>query len=60
MSEMPISAETDVPGQDSGELEGWTLTDEDIRALAERVYRLMKEDLRIERERSGGFRRRFG
>ena len=48
----PVSGET--PAQEAPEpTEEMTMADIDLQALAEKVYRLLKEELRIERDRLG-------
>jgi len=48
----PVSGET--PAQEVPELaEEISMADIDLQALAEKVYRLLKEELRIERDRLG-------
>jgi len=48
----PVSGET--PAQEAPEpTEETAMADIDLQALAEKVYRLLKEELRAERERLG-------
>jgi hypothetical protein len=48
----PVSGET--PAQEAPEpTKEMTMADIDLQALAEKVYRLFKEELRAERERLG-------
>jgi hypothetical protein len=48
----PVSGET--PAQEEPKpTEEMAVADIDLQALAEKVYRLLKEELRVERERLG-------
>lgn len=48
----PVSGET--PAQEAPKpTEEMAMADIDLQALAEKVYRLLKEELRIERDRLG-------
>jgi hypothetical protein len=52
--------ESDAVDTSSVETESIALTEEDKQELSARVYALLREDLRIERERLGEFRKKFG